>query len=30
MDYADYDHSSASFYETGVVKKYEPLDYRLL
>ena len=30
IDYTDYDHSSASFYETGVIKKYEPFDYRLL
>lgn len=29
-DYADYEHSSASFYETGLIKKYEPFDYRLL
>jgi hypothetical protein len=30
IDYTDYEHSSASFYETGVIKKYEPFDYRLL
>lgn len=30
IDYADYEHSSASFYETGMAKKYEPFDYRLL
>ena len=30
IDYTDYEHSSASFYETGKVKCYEPFDYRLL
>ena len=30
IDYTDYEHSSASFYETGKVKGYEPFDYRLL
>jgi putative transposase len=30
IDYTDYDHSSASFYETGEVNHYEPFDYRLL
>ena len=30
IDYTDYDYSSASFYETGKVKCYEPFDYRLL
>jgi len=29
-DYTEYGHSSASFYETGEVKHYEPFDYRLL
>lgn len=29
-DYTEYEHSSASFYETGEVKKYTPFDYRLL
>ena len=29
-DYTEYEHSSASFYETGEVKNYEPFDYRLL
>jgi putative transposase len=30
IDYTDYEHSSASFYETSIVKNYEPFDYRLL
>ena len=30
IDYTDYEHSSASFYEAGVVRQYEPFDYRLL
>ena len=30
IDYTDYEHSSASFYETGKAKGYEPFDYRLL
>ena len=30
IDYTDYEHNSASFYETGKVKGYEPFDYRLL
>jgi len=30
IDYTDYEHSSTSFYETGVVGQYEPFDYRLL
>ncbi|MEP7372053.1 MAG: hypothetical protein ABI675_01615 [Chitinophagaceae bacterium] len=30
IDYTDYEHSSASFYETGAVKKCKPFDYRLL
>lgn len=30
IDYTDYEHSSASFYEASVVKNYEPFDYRLL
>jgi hypothetical protein len=29
-DYTEYEHSSASFYETGTVKNYEPFDFRLL
>jgi putative transposase len=29
-DYTSYEHSSASFYETGEVKKYQPFDFRLL
>ena len=29
-DYTEYEHSSASFYERGIVKKYEPFDFRLL
>lgn len=29
-DYTEYEHSSASFYETGEIKNYEPFDYRLL
>lgn len=29
-EYTEYQHSSASFYETGEVKNYEPFDYRLL
>jgi len=29
-DYTEYEHSSASFYEIGKVKSYEPFDYRLL
>ena len=29
-DYTEYEHSSASFYETGKVKNYEPYDFRLL
>lgn len=27
-DYTDYEHSSASFYELGIVKNYEPYDFR--
>ena len=30
IDYTDYEHSRASFYETSVVRKYKPFDYRLL
>ncbi len=30
IDYTEYIHSSASFYETGKVKQHEPFDYRLL
>jgi putative transposase len=29
-DYADYEHSSASFYETGKKMNYEPFDFRKL
>ena len=29
-DYTKYEHSSASFYETGEVKRYVPYDFRLL
>ena len=29
-DYTDYEHSSASFYELGVVKGYQPFDFRVL
>ncbi|RYG53154.1 MAG: hypothetical protein EOO01_05090 [Chitinophagaceae bacterium] len=29
-DFSGYEHSSASFYETGEVKHYEPFDYRVL
>jgi REP element-mobilizing transposase RayT len=29
-DYTKYEHSSASFYETGEIKRYEPFDFRLL
>ena len=29
-DYSEYEHSSASFYETGLAGRYEPFDYRLL
>jgi hypothetical protein len=29
-DYTEYEHSSASFYEIGKVKNYEPHDFRLL
>jgi hypothetical protein len=25
-DYTDYEHSSASFYETGILKSYQPFD----
>ena len=27
-DYTEYEHSSASFYETGKIKNYEPFDFR--
>jgi len=30
IDYRDYEHSSASFYQTGVVRQNEHFDYRLL
>ncbi|MEO8406117.1 MAG: hypothetical protein ABI480_16030, partial [Chitinophagaceae bacterium] len=29
-DYRNYEHSSASFYELGIVKRFQPFDYRLL
>ncbi|HEX5653710.1 MAG TPA: hypothetical protein VFX58_11590 [Chitinophagaceae bacterium] len=29
-DYTKYEHSSASFYERGEVKKYAPFDFRIL
>jgi hypothetical protein len=29
-DYTDYEHSSASFYEMGIIKNYEPFDFRIL
>ena len=29
-DYTEYEHSSASFYETGEIKNFEPFDFRLL
>lgn len=29
-DFTDYEHSSASFYEFGVIKKYRPFDFRTL
>ena len=29
-DYTEYEHSSASFYELGVVKNYKPFDFRLI
>ena len=29
-DYTKYEHSSASFYETGEIKKFKPYDFRLL
>ena len=29
-DFTEYGHSSASFYEIGKIKKYEPFDFRLL
>jgi REP element-mobilizing transposase RayT len=29
-DYTDYLHSSASFYEPGIVRAYEPFDFRVL
>jgi hypothetical protein len=30
QDYTDYEHSSASFYETGKIKNYRPFDFREL
>ena len=29
-DYTEYEHSSASFYETGKLEKFEPFDFRKL
>ena len=29
-DYTDYEHISASFYEIGVVRSYQPFDFRIL
>jgi REP element-mobilizing transposase RayT len=29
-DFTEYEHSSASFYETGKIKTYEPFDFRKL
>ena len=29
-DYADYENSSASFYELRVVKNYKPFDFRFI
>ncbi len=29
-DYTDYEQSSASFYELGTIKQYEPFDFRIL
>lgn len=29
-DLTEYEHSSASYYETGEVKNYAPFDFRLL
>ena len=29
-DFTEYEHSSASYYETGEVKNYAPFDFRLL
>jgi hypothetical protein len=29
-DYTDYEHSSGSFYETGILKNYQPFDFRVL
>ena len=29
-DHADYEHSSASFYNPGIVKRYQPFDFRTL
>lgn len=27
-DFIEYEHSSASFYETGIIKNYDPFDFR--
>ena len=29
-DYTDYKHSSASFYDLGIVRAYKPFDFRVL
>ena len=29
-DYTHYEHSSASFYEVGIAKSYQPFDFRVL
>jgi REP element-mobilizing transposase RayT len=29
-DYTEYEHSSASYYERGIVKQYAPFDFRML
>lgn len=29
-DFTEYEHSSASFYETGIVRRFQPFDFRLL
>ncbi len=30
VDYTDYEHSSAPFYELVVIKKYQPFDFRII
>ena len=29
-DYTEYEHSSASFYERGIIKRFEPFDFRVM